>query len=188
MSPRAGLDLTIIVKAAANRADQDGYDELTLASVAQELGVRSPSLYNHVGGLPELRVHVAVYSLIEFLRRLREAKGDNVGEEAILALGMGYIQFVRDHPGLYEMILRSKDLSDSRLSGYGEEIVQLVVGCLEPYHLDSEMAIHIVRAIRSLLHGFASLEQGGGFGIALDLNVSVRLGLRTLLAGIERPG
>lgn len=50
MSPRIGLTLPKIVETAAEIADTNGIQEVTLASVAQRLGIRSPSLYNHVKG------------------------------------------------------------------------------------------------------------------------------------------
>ena len=51
MSPRAGLDTRMIVIRAAEIADEQGIEEVTLAALAAKLGVRSPSLYNHVNGL-----------------------------------------------------------------------------------------------------------------------------------------
>lgn len=50
MSPRIGLTLPKIVETAAEIADTNGIQEVTLASLAQRLGIRSPSLYNHVKG------------------------------------------------------------------------------------------------------------------------------------------
>lgn len=56
MSPRAGLDTQTLVLAAAELADEYGMEGVTLALLAAKLGVRSPSLYNHVNGLKELRI------------------------------------------------------------------------------------------------------------------------------------
>jgi len=41
-----------VVEEAARIADAEGLAEVTLARVAESLGVRAPSLYNHVEGLP----------------------------------------------------------------------------------------------------------------------------------------
>jgi AcrR family transcriptional regulator len=49
---RSRLDTARVVEEAARIADTDGLDEATLARVAQSLGVRAPSLYSHVEGLP----------------------------------------------------------------------------------------------------------------------------------------
>jgi AcrR family transcriptional regulator len=42
--PRVGLDSEAVVSAAAELADAEGLDAVTLARVAGRLGVRSPSL------------------------------------------------------------------------------------------------------------------------------------------------
>ena len=43
--PRAGLDRAKVTAVAAALLDQEGADSLSLARVADELGVKSPSLY-----------------------------------------------------------------------------------------------------------------------------------------------
>ena len=53
--PRRGLDAEAIVTAAARLADEQGLESVTLARLANELGVKAPSLYAHLGGLGDLR-------------------------------------------------------------------------------------------------------------------------------------
>ena len=60
LMPRAGLDSDAVVAAAAALADAEGLERLTLARLAQQLGVRSPSLYAHVDGLEDLRTRLAI--------------------------------------------------------------------------------------------------------------------------------
>jgi AcrR family transcriptional regulator len=57
MSPRAGLHRASVVQAAAARVDAapNGWETLSLADLAESLGVRTPSLYKHIDGLPALR-------------------------------------------------------------------------------------------------------------------------------------
>jgi len=63
--PRAGLDSETVVSAAAALADDEGLEAVTLARVAAQLGVRSPSLYVHVDGLPDLRRRIAALAARE---------------------------------------------------------------------------------------------------------------------------
>ena len=52
---KAGLDKKTIIEAAAKIADEKGISNVTLKVLAEELGVKSPSLYKHFsGGLEEL--------------------------------------------------------------------------------------------------------------------------------------
>ncbi|WP_079913518.1 TetR/AcrR family transcriptional regulator [Paenibacillus sp. 32352] len=185
MSPRIGLDLSTILQAAAEMADSQGLDEITLASLAQRLDIKSPSLYNHVNGLPGLRKKLAVYGLEQLLDCMTHAAVGRSGAAAVHAISEAYISFARSHPGLYDATLRAPEPADMEIQKVGGNIVDLAVRVLHAYDLQGDAAIHAVRGLRSLLHGFASLEQRGGFGLPLDLDVSFRLLIDTFLAGIE---
>lgn len=185
MSPRIGLDLPTILQAAAEIADMQGIDEVTLASLASKLEIRSPSLYNHVNGLQGLRKKLAIHGLEQLHVVMTRAAVGRAGDDAVRALSEAYVAFARTHPGLYEATLRAPDPQDPEVQKAGAEIVDLVIRVLRAYDLEDEGALHAVRGLRSILHGFASLEQRGGFGLPLDLNVSLRLLIDTFLAGIH---
>ncbi len=57
---------------------------------------------------------------------------------------------------------------------------------LASYGLSSEEAVHAARGLRSVAHGFATLEVSGGFGIPLDLDESFRRLLRAFTAGLRQ--
>ena len=58
---RAGLDKNIILETAGKIADTKGISSLTLKALAEELGVKSPSLYKHISGLDELNKELMLY-------------------------------------------------------------------------------------------------------------------------------
>ncbi|MCC2685912.1 MAG: TetR family transcriptional regulator [Paenibacillaceae bacterium] len=185
MVQRRVLDLQAVLQAAADMADEQGFDEVTLASLAQKLQIRSPSLYNHVNGLPGLRSKLAVYGLEQLHQLMTQASVGRAGDDAVHALGEAYVDFARSHPGLYEATLRMPDLQHPDVQRVGSGIVELAVRVLSAYGLAGDVAIHAVRGLRSILHGFASLELKGQFGMPLDLDVSLRLLLDTFIAGIH---
>lgn len=185
MSPRKGLDLPTIVEAAAQIADTSGVEEVTLATLAQKLGIRSPSLYNHVNGLPGLRIQLAIYGLKKLTQSIKDSIEGKTGDDAIYAITAAYISFARTHPGLYELTLRSPDAQEAEYAATGQTLVELLVSTLQYYGLDSERAIHVVRGFRSYLHGFASIEQKGGFGMPQDVDESMRIVLAYYLAGLR---
>ncbi|GIO11429.1 TetR family transcriptional regulator [Cohnella xylanilytica] len=183
--PRIGLDLPTLLQTATDIADAQGLEAVTLASVAQKLQIRSPSLYNHVNGLPDLRRHLAFRGLALLKERFDRALEGVSGDEAVRSFSRAYLGFAREHPGLYEAIQRAPEPDDEALKQAMGEIVGYAVRSLEGYGLRGDPAIHAVRAIRSLLHGFASLERQGGFGMPQDLDVTFRLMVETFLAGIK---
>ncbi|WP_158442443.1 TetR-like C-terminal domain-containing protein [Paenibacillus pini] len=50
---------------------------------------------------------------------------------------------------------------------------------------EEQHTLHTVHGLRSLLHGFASLEQNHGFRMQLDLNESLAYTLRMFLHGLK---
>ncbi|MNC21387.1 Bacterial regulatory protein, tetR family [compost metagenome] len=185
MSPRAGLDTHTLVLAAAEIADEQGIEEVTLAALAARLGVRSPSLYNHINGLQGLRSLLALHGLELLYAAIAAASDGMKGDAAVHAMGQAYVDFARKHPGLYETTLRAPEEGNSELEKTSEKVLSLIIGLLSSYELDAEGELHAVRALRSLLHGFAALENKGGFGMPLDTNISLSWLISAFIAGIR---
>ncbi|MNJ41301.1 hypothetical protein D3C77_362200 [compost metagenome] len=168
-------------------ADKDGVQAVTLSSVAASLGVRSPSLYNHIRGLEELRALLAVYALEQLYSSISEETGDLAGKEGISRFAHAYIAFAREHPGLYESAqIAPQGTNEQAIRQAGSLIVDLVLRLLQHYKLTEEDALHAVRGLRSLIHGFASLERLGGFGLPLSVEKSLDFNLKIFLAGLEQ--
>lgn len=186
MSPRLGLDLPTIIQKAAELADEHGLESVTLASLAQKLGIRSPSLYNHVDGLSGLKEKLALYGLKNLHNKLLRAAAGRSGDDAVFAIGRAYIQFAREHPGLYEATLPAQHSEDAELLKVSEELIQLIIHVMHhAYDMKQEDTIHLVRGFRSLMHGFASLERSGGFGLPVNLDESIQVVLQAYLSGIR---
>ncbi|NQX47629.1 WHG domain-containing protein [Paenibacillus tritici] len=185
---RAGLDRHTLVLAAAELADAHGMEEVTLAALAAKLGVRSPSLYNHINGLPGLRTLLAVHGLERLYEVMSAATEGVSGEAAVHAMSQAYIGFARQHPGLYQTTLKAPEQGDTTLEAAGGKILSLILQVLSGFGLDEEGKLHAVRGLRSILHGFSTLEQQGGFGMPLDLSVSLTRLIRTYIAGIRCMG
>src|ERR1700738_2822840 len=113
MSRRVGLDKVTDVEAAAKLVDEEGIEQLSLGHLAERLGVRTPSLYNHVAGLPGLKHDLALYCMRDLLDRIRLATIGKSGAEGIIALADAYRFYARGMPGRYALTLRAPDPVDS---------------------------------------------------------------------------
>lgn len=183
--PRAGLSREAVVAAAADLADDHGLEAVTLAAVAGAVGVRTPSLYNHVGGLDDVRRGVALTALRELGDALRDAAVGRAGDEALVALAHAYRAYARDHPGRYAAVQRAPGAADAELAAAAARAVDALLAVLGGYGLEGDDAIHAARAVRSALHGFVSLEVGGGFGIPVDLDESFDRMVAALARGLR---
>ena len=175
MTRRAGLDPQMVIQAAAEIVDREGMEALTLAALATHFKVAVPSLYNHIGGMPGLQHQLALLGRRQLTQQLGRAVMGKAGDDAIMAMADAYRTYVKAHPGLYACTLRVAEESDVESRAAEDEAVEISLKVLAHYDLQGEMGIHMVRGFRSLVHGFASLEVAGGFGIPLSLDQSFRL-------------
>jgi AcrR family transcriptional regulator len=186
--PRAGLTTASVVGAAADLADAEGLDALTLARLAGAVGVRTPSLYNHVGSLDDVRRRVALIALTELGDALRDAAVGRAGDDALTALAHAYRAYARVHPGRYAATQRAPSDADEETRAAAGRAVEVVLAILRGYGIEGDDAIHAARAIRSALHGFVALEAGGGFGIPVDLDESFDRMVAALARGLSDSG
>jgi AcrR family transcriptional regulator len=182
---RAGLDPARVVAAAAAVADAEGLEAVTLARVAADLGVKSPSLYNHVAGRDGLVRGVALLGLHDLAAAVREAAIGRAGRDALLATAQAYRAFVKEHPGRYAAgAITAPAPGDEEHEAAARAVLDVLAGVLRAWSLSEDDTIHALRAFRSAVHGFATLEAAGGFGIALDLDTSFERLIGALAAGL----
>ena len=187
--PRAGLSRAAVVEVAGVLADEGGLENLSLVDLAGRLGIRKPSLYNHVAGIGDLRRELALAGLRELGRSLSRAAAGKAGEEGLFALAEAYRTFVKQRPGLYEATVRSYRLSDpdnAELAAAEEEAMEPVLAVLASCGIrGGDEAIHAARGLRSVAHGFATLEEAGGFGMSVDQDESFRRLARAYVTGLR---
>jgi AcrR family transcriptional regulator len=183
--PRAGLDPDAVVDAAGRIADADGLEALSIARVAAELGVRPPSLYAHVGGLGDLRRRLAIRGTRELAGAMQAAVAGRSDRDALQAAADVYRSYAREHPGFYASFQRAPSSDDDEWQEAAASVVGVVLAVLRGYELEGDAAIHAARILRASLHGFVSLEAGGGFAIPLDLDESFARLVDVVDAGLE---
>ncbi len=170
--PRAGLSRDVVVGEAARLADEVGLDKLTLAMLAKGFGVALPSLYKHVDGLDALLQQVSARATAELADEVVVAAAGRSGSDALRAVCDAYRAYARRHPGRYHAVQRVPDPGDPAHVAAGERLVGTVFAVLAGYGLSGDDAVDATRALRSAMHGFAVLENGGGFGLPRSLDRS----------------
>ena len=175
MGRKAGITIQDIVDTAAAIADRDGLASATLSAVAAELGIKTPSLYNHVAGLAGLRRQLALHAASELTDAFASATNGLEPREAIRSAASAYRSFAAEHPGLYAALLPAptQDEDPELYQAMGAP-VEVLADKLAVLGMGEEQAIHVIRGLRALLHGFSDLEAKSGFGMPVDLETSFR--------------
>jgi AcrR family transcriptional regulator len=184
MSERRGLSREIVVTTAAALMDEAGNpDAITLADLAAHFHVKVPSLYNHVNGIVDLRDAVALHTYQQFDAALRDAVIGRSADDALMAVALSARRFAHEHPGLYPLLMRPVG---EAFSGPGQRIIDLLTAIMAAYNLSDSDALHAIRGLRSIMHGFVDIERSGGFGLPLDLDESYRRLVTVFIQGLRR--
>jgi len=81
--PRSGLNTKLVVDAAARLADAEGLENLTLKRLAEELDIRSPSLFSHIDGLVAARS--GFNCAVDYRSVVMFTRAENVADAGVLA-------------------------------------------------------------------------------------------------------
>ncbi|HEX6024333.1 MAG TPA: TetR-like C-terminal domain-containing protein [Solirubrobacter sp.] len=179
--PRAGLTPERIAATAAEVADAVGLERLTLAAVAQRLGVSGPAIYKHRAGLDELQRDVAVLAVRELTAELSAATVGRAGRDALHALADAYRAYAKRHPGRIAASVRAP--SDPEHIAASDAALAVLNGVLRGYGLEND--VDALRTLRAGLHGFVVLELAGGFGLPRDVDATYERYVDALDAGLR---
>ncbi|WP_026912942.1 TetR-like C-terminal domain-containing protein [Patulibacter minatonensis] len=171
--------------AAVAIADAEGLAALTLSRLAAQLGVRTPSLYHHVDGLDGARRAVALRGLRDLGTALRDAAVGRSGPDALRAVADAYRAYALAHPGAYAATQRVVPAEDDELRAAAARATEVVFAVVRHWEDDEEELVHLVRAVRSALHGFVLLESGGGFGMPAPRDASFARLVDVQRAGLD---
>jgi AcrR family transcriptional regulator len=185
MPTRGHIDLPCVVQVAIEIADADGFEAVTLAGIARKLNIRIPSLYNYISSLQGLRREMTLWGLLQLGECLRRAAVGKASDEAVFSLADAYRAFAHTHPGIYSATLRAVDPGQSDLAAAAQEILDILIAVLQSYGFSADEALHAIRGLRSVLHGFVDLETAGGFGMPLSRDESFRRLIQFFVEGLH---
>ncbi|MGI5327218.1 TetR/AcrR family transcriptional regulator [Actinomadura nitritigenes] len=159
---RAGLSAERLTRAAAELADEVGFENVTVSALARRFGVKDASLYSHVKNVQDLRARVAVLALGELADRAAEALAGRAGKDALVAFAGAYRAYAKEHPGRYTAARLRLDPETAAASAAGRH-AEMMRAILRGYDLAEPDQTDAVRLLGSVFHGYVSLEEAGGF-------------------------
>jgi AcrR family transcriptional regulator len=126
---RALLSRAIIARAALDTVDESGAEGLTMRALAERLGVKAASLYNHVSGKDEL-----LDALSELVNQEIDLTPLEQGDwhAGVGAYARGYRQVFLRHPNTIALLARRRVEADLQLRGYDALLAALARAGLPP--------------------------------------------------------
>jgi AcrR family transcriptional regulator len=171
--PRAGLDPAAVVAAGAALADEIGFANLTMGLLAERVGVRTPSLYKHVGGQGDLNRRIATLTTNEAADAVGAAIQGYAGRDALAAAAKAIRGFALTHPGRYTATTGAEATGpDDPLAQAVTRLIGALSAVLRGYRVEPGDMDHALRMLRSFLHGFVTVQAANGFRWAADIDES----------------
>jgi AcrR family transcriptional regulator len=163
-----------VVAAARELLDAEGLDGLSMRRVADRLGIRAASLYEHLAGKEALEAAIISDGFVEVAERLEAAEA--AGGDPVGAVAAAYRAFALAHPHLYRLMTERPLRRDLLEPGVEERAAGPVVRALGG---DADAA----RAAWAFAHGMTILELNGRFPANADMDAAWERGLRALRGG-----
>ena len=116
---------------------------------------------------------------------LRDAAVGRSREDALRSFAVAFRAYAIEHPGRYAASVPAPPADDEEAQAVAAAGVNVMVAVINGWGIEGDEAVYLVRVVRSALHGFVSLELGGGFGLPLDLDHSFDLLVESMVAAID---
>ena len=181
---RRRLDQQSVLDAAEQVVDAQGWDPLSMTLLAETLGTRVSSLYNHVAGLQDLRAALQVRWMGSLSTHLRSAAMGCAGADGVLQMGHALRSFAAEQPHRYVAITRApldRISFDEAAAGATDALIVMLRSCRVP----EERLLTTCMAVFSAVTGFVSLEVNGFFAGAGDLDAVYAHVLRGVVLAVE---
>jgi hypothetical protein len=142
-------------------------------------------LFKHYRNLDGLKESLALYGISGLRQTLQDAVTGKAGERAVAGMCHAYRNFARSNTGLYQAIQPSYFRRNKTIEDAAMQLMMIMTRVLDGFNIQQENYIHLLRVIRSSLHGFVVLEFDFGFGITGSIDLSFEHQINSLVALIK---
>lgn len=182
---RMGLDKSAVISRAAQLANDVGLENITLKSLANDLNIQPPSLYNHISGLDDLKKELMLYGWLQMEDQILEAVAGISGYNAIEVMCRTVFEYATTNPGVFNAMVWYNKFENDETNNATKKLFPVVLKVFSSLNISQEDSDHLVRTFRSFLEGFALLVNHNAFGNPISINDSFELSLKVLMAGMK---
>jgi AcrR family transcriptional regulator len=184
---RAQTSRAAVIAAARDLLEDGGLDAVSMAAVAERVGVKAPSLYKRFDDRGALLAAVAT----EVANDLGQVVADAVARAGsdpgtrLEALALAYRSFALASPRATALLFAgvAPDVvpSPESQAAAARPVLEVAAAIVGP-----ERALAAARVLTAFAYGFTSMESSGAFRFGGDVDEAYRLGVAALRAGLER--
>lgn len=148
----------VVIDTASQIADERGLHNVSLKIIAEKLNIKTPSLYNHIENLDNLLLEVAHKGMRTMNERMERAAIGRAGDVAVKAVGIEYLNYMIEHPGIYETIQWATWNGTTETASIFEHYTNLLRTLILSCQLQEDYAEEIIKILTGILHGYTTLQ------------------------------
>lgn len=179
-----------IVEACTRLIAEEGMDALSLRKVAERVGIRAPSIYQHFAS-KELLLDAARHTALQALAgAMAASRSGRTARQRLLSTALGYMDFAREQPHFFALLFMqttSDRTSLEQAPDADSPYLLLVAHVREFLGGNAANAEHLAFGIWSLLHGAAVLRHTHLKRFTGPIDEATRSSLGALLDGWTAP-
>ena len=184
--PRTGLSKEEIIEKAAALANEKGLSYLTVTTLSEYLGIRKPSLYNHVKTMDDLHYKLMIYGWKKVSEELVAGIDSGSPKDNLIDYGRAAYRFAMENPGVFEAMVWYNKYSDDSLLEATEGLYSFFFEQTDNLNIDREVANHLLRTYRAFIEGFIMLQIHNTFGNPISIDESFDISMNVLISGMEQ--
>jgi len=182
---RAGLDKNLVIERAASLANETGLENITLKLIADEFNVQTPSLYNHIKSLEDLKKGLMLYGWKQLEEKLLLAVVGVSGYDAMRVMCYAFYEYATENPGVFNAMLWYNKFQDEETLNATKRLFTVLFKIMGTLSISDETINHLIRTFRGFLEGYALLVNNGAFGNPISIRESFDLSVEVLMAGVK---
>jgi len=183
--PRTGLSKEEIVVKCAELANKKGLSYLSVTTLSDYLGIKKPSLYNHMKTIEDMHRNLMIYGWKTVSEEIVKGIDSEDEKENLLVYARKFYRFAIDNPGVFEAMLWYNRYSDEVLLSATEGLYAFFFKQTDGLGINREVANHLLRTYRAFLEGFIMLQIHNSFGNPISTEESFEISMKVLLSGME---
>lgn len=179
-----GLTREIVIEKAGMLANEKGLNAVTITALSEYLGIKKPSLYNHIKDQNDIWDGIRIYGWNVVSKEICPSVKEEDPKEALQVLGFKIYEKALENPGIFEAMLWCNSYETEELSLATENLYRFFFEKTDALHISRENANHLLRTFRALVEGFTLLVIHHSFGNPVSIEESFRISMDVFINGI----
>ena len=159
--------------------------QFVFKKVAKKLKIKSPSLYNHISNLEDLKNKISLYGWKQLEEKMLLSIVGESGYEAIKCMAYAFYDYSTENKVIFEAILLYNKYMIEDGNQVTHNTFDILFKILRKQNLSDETINHFIRTLRVFLEGYDLLVNHQAFGHPLSIQKSFDFSLNILINGLK---